>query len=78
MTQVKWREFRDNLADIINRVRFHNERIAITRHGKVVAQLVPSEHIKFTDAAPHEAEIGDLANPGIRKRTVQRVVQLAK
>jgi prevent-host-death family protein len=42
MTTITWRELRENLADMINRVRYQNERIAITRHGKVVAELVPS------------------------------------
>ena len=41
VTTVTWRFMRENLADIINRVRYSNERIAITRHGKVVAELGP-------------------------------------
>lgn len=41
MTQVKWREFRENLADIIERVRSTNERVQITRHGKIVAEIGP-------------------------------------
>lgn len=40
MTQVKWRDFRENLADIIERVR-SGERVQITRHGKVVAEVAP-------------------------------------
>jgi prevent-host-death family protein len=40
MTQVKWRDFRENLADIIERVRA-GERVQITRHGKVVAEVAP-------------------------------------
>lgn len=42
MITITWRELRENLADMVNRVRYQNERIAITRHGKVVAELVPS------------------------------------
>jgi antitoxin (DNA-binding transcriptional repressor) of toxin-antitoxin stability system len=41
MAPVKWREFRENLADIIERVRTTNERVQITRHGKVVAEIGP-------------------------------------
>jgi antitoxin (DNA-binding transcriptional repressor) of toxin-antitoxin stability system len=44
MTQVKWRDFRDNLADIIERMRSTNERVQITRHGKVIAELAPPSH----------------------------------
>jgi prevent-host-death family protein len=42
MTQVTWRDFRENLADIIERVR-SGERVQITRHGKVVAVIGPPE-----------------------------------
>jgi prevent-host-death family protein len=46
MTQIKWREFRENLADIIDRVRSTNERVQITRHGKVVAELGPPSEVR--------------------------------
>lgn len=42
MTQVKWRDLRENLADIIERAR-SGERVQITRHGKVVAVLGPPD-----------------------------------
>lgn len=42
MTRVKWRDFRENLADIIERAR-SGERVQITRHGKVVAVIGPPE-----------------------------------
>jgi prevent-host-death family protein len=44
VTTVTWRDLRENLADIINRVRYANERVQITRHGKVVAELIPTLH----------------------------------
>lgn len=39
-TVITWRDLRENLADWINRVRYSSERVVITRHGKVVAELV--------------------------------------
>lgn len=45
MTQVKWRDFRENLADIIERVRT-GERVQITRHGKVVAEVAPPSELR--------------------------------
>ena len=53
---VTWRELRGNLADIINRVRYSNERVQITRHGKVVAELVPTRQLQESqpaDPTPH-------------------------
>jgi antitoxin (DNA-binding transcriptional repressor) of toxin-antitoxin stability system len=41
VTTVTWRDFRENMADVINQVRYARERVQITRHGKVVAELVP-------------------------------------
>lgn len=41
--QVTWREFRANLADVIERMRSSNERVSITRHGKVIAELCPPQ-----------------------------------
>lgn len=43
MTTITWRDLRENLADWINRVRYSNERVQITRHGKVVAELIPPQ-----------------------------------
>lgn len=50
MTTVTWRDLRENLADIINRVRYANERVQITRHGKVVAEIRPPEPTRSVTA----------------------------
>lgn len=55
MTTVTWRELRENLADWINRVRYSNERIAITRHGRVVAELVPTERDESQSSSLQES-----------------------
>lgn len=36
-------EARVNLTDVVNRVLYRNERIPITRNGKVIAYLVSPE-----------------------------------
>lgn len=41
MTEIKSHDFRENLADILNRVMFNRESVTVTRHGKPVAILVP-------------------------------------
>ena len=56
VTEISWRELRENLADVINRVRFQNERIAITRHGKVVAELAPASIGKVESASGSHQE----------------------
>jgi len=42
MTTITFTDLRVNLAEMIGRVLYQKERILITRHGKVVAELVPS------------------------------------
>lgn len=46
MVQVKWRDFRANLADVIARMRATNDPVQITRHGKVIAELVPPSNLR--------------------------------
>jgi antitoxin (DNA-binding transcriptional repressor) of toxin-antitoxin stability system len=60
MTQVKWRDFRENLADIIERVRSANERIQITRHGKVVAEIGPPMRTSFYKQTSKELASNEL------------------
>lgn len=37
---VPAREFRIEFADLVNRVNYSHERVAVTRHGKVAAVLI--------------------------------------
>jgi prevent-host-death family protein len=62
MTQVKWRDFRENLADIIERVRA-GERVQITRHGKVVAVVWPPSAELRTSFYKQAAEAKDSSVP---------------
>lgn len=43
-------EVRENLAEVINRVAYGGERIMLTRHGKVLAAMVPVEDLEALEA----------------------------
>jgi antitoxin YefM len=45
---------RDELADLVNRVAYGHERITLTRHGKVVAGLVPPEDLAWLEQRSQE------------------------
>ena len=45
---------RDELADLVNRVAYGRERITLTRHGKVVAGLVPPEDLAWLEQRGQE------------------------
>lgn len=55
METVKWREFRENMADFIARVR-SGERITLTRHGKVVAEICPPTCTPFHNRPKQELD----------------------
>lgn len=40
MKTITWRELRENLADMLNLVRYTDERLVITRHGKPIVDIV--------------------------------------
>lgn len=52
MREMTYREIRDNLADVLNRVKYLDETIVITRHGKPEAQIGPIEETAMTDQRP--------------------------
>ncbi len=45
---------RDELAELINRVAYGHERIILTRHGKLVAGLVPAEDLAWLEQRSRE------------------------
>ncbi|HXV62259.1 MAG TPA: type II toxin-antitoxin system Phd/YefM family antitoxin [Vicinamibacteria bacterium] len=49
MEDVSTREARKNLADLVNRVAYGNERFIVTRHGKGVAALVPLSDVSLLE-----------------------------
>lgn len=40
-TEISYRDFRDNLADILNRIEYRREAFDLTRRGKKVANVRP-------------------------------------
>ena len=40
---------RENLAEVINRVAFGDERIVLTRHGKALVAMVPLDDLEALD-----------------------------
>ena len=42
-------EVRLNLGELINRVRYRNERVRVTRRGKPVMALVPMEDLELIE-----------------------------
>jgi len=49
MTTVTSEELRDGLGELINRVKYHQERMKVTRRGKPVMALVPLEDLEFME-----------------------------
>jgi prevent-host-death family protein len=50
-TEVSALEFKRALSELLSRVGFGNERIAITRHGKKIAGLVSAHDLETLDGA---------------------------
>ncbi|WP_406859495.1 type II toxin-antitoxin system Phd/YefM family antitoxin [Streptomyces sp. HUAS MG47] len=47
---------RAELADLINRVVYGNERVVVTRHGKPLVALVSAADLEKLEADPEPAE----------------------
>jgi prevent-host-death family protein len=43
-------EVRENFADVLNRIAYSGERIGVSRHGKVLAVMVPIEDLEALEA----------------------------
>lgn len=49
MATVTAKELKDHPADVLGRVQYGNERVAITRYGKEVAAVVPIEDARLLE-----------------------------
>ncbi|MFC8507899.1 type II toxin-antitoxin system Phd/YefM family antitoxin [Streptomyces sp. NPDC057411] len=47
---------RAELADLINRVVYGNERVVVTRHGKPLVALVSAADLELLESAEHPVE----------------------
>lgn len=67
MITVTSENVRDNLGELINRVKYRHERLAVTRRGKPVAALVPMEDLEFLEQVLEALE-DERDLPTIRER----------
>ncbi|OFV81828.1 MAG: prevent-host-death family protein, partial [Acidobacteria bacterium RBG_16_64_8] len=49
MGKVTAKELKDHPADVLGRVQYGNERVAVTRYGKEVAAVVPIEDARLLE-----------------------------
>lgn len=57
MVEISVTEARDELGELVNRARYSDERIVLTRHGKAVAALVPVDLLREVEAAEDAADV---------------------
>ena len=49
MTSVTAKQLKDHPTDVLGRVQYGNERVAVTRYGKEVAAVVPIEDARLLE-----------------------------
>jgi prevent-host-death family protein len=49
MTSVTAKQLKDHPTDVLGRVQYGNERVAVTRYGKEVAVVVPIEDARLLE-----------------------------
>lgn len=58
-TRISTRELRKELADVINRAHYTDERFVVTRNGKPIAAVISFEELalldRIEDLAGHDA-----------------------
>lgn len=54
---VSSRDLRAELADVVGRVAYAGERIAVTRHGKIAAVLVSKEDFEMLERLEMEQDV---------------------
>ncbi|NOS99117.1 MAG: type II toxin-antitoxin system Phd/YefM family antitoxin [Phycisphaerales bacterium] len=57
MIQVNIVEFRDNTADLVNRVLYNGERVVLERRGKGVAAVVSLEDLLRLEEMEDKADV---------------------
>jgi len=57
MKTIEASQLRQQFSDALNTVAFGGERIAINRHGKRVAVLVPVEDVDLLDALENRLDV---------------------
>ncbi|MEK7369153.1 MAG: type II toxin-antitoxin system prevent-host-death family antitoxin [Planctomycetota bacterium] len=59
MTTVTAVKARDQFAELVSRVGYGKERIAVTRRGKAVAAIVPIEDMKLLEEIEDRIDLED-------------------
>ena len=66
MTTIAASDFRQNLADVGNRVSYGRERITVTRSGKPLFAIVPYEDAELLEALEDRMDL-DLARKALKR-----------
>ena len=56
-SQLSSREFRATLSDVIGRVAYGGERVAVTRNGKVAAVLISKQDLETLERLEMRADV---------------------
>lgn len=54
-------EFRQGVSAVLSRVEYGHERVAVTRHGKPVAAVVPLEDLEALEALEDALDLAEAA-----------------
>jgi len=50
-------EARGEFSDLVNRAAYRHERVLLTRHGKAIAAIVPTEDLELLEALEDRDDI---------------------
>ena len=59
MTSVTAKQLKESPAEVLGRVQYGHERVAITRHGKEVAAMVSIEDARLLDRLEDMLDVHD-------------------
>ena len=59
MATVTAKELKEHSTDVLSRVQYGNERIAVTRHGKEVAAVVSIEDVRLLERLENALDVHD-------------------
>jgi prevent-host-death family protein len=59
MTSVTAKQLKDSPAEVLGRVQYGHERVAVTRHGKEVAAVVSIEDARLLERLEEVLDIHD-------------------
>lgn len=76
MASISAGEARERFADVVNRAAYGKERVALTRHGKPVAAVVPIEDVELLEAVEDRIDLAE-ARSALAEAREQGTVTLA-